>query len=383
MTWTHIKNAHIYAPEDMGTTNVLIWNGQIVAVGSDIAPPLGSEVKTINAEGSPLLPGFIDPHAHIMGASGVGGPTNRTPDQPISRLTLAGITTVVSPLGTDSLSRTLTNLLLRAEAATSEGVSAYVYTGGWATPVPIITDDALSDVTFLSRVLGIKVAIAEAMAPPMSVEQLAHYAHAAVIGGRMVNKRAVLHAHIGDRAEGLQPLWDAGKQTGLPLDRFVATHVNRNPALLDMAADFAKAGGSIDVTGQIQVERGYKQATPAANAIIKLIDANVPIERITLSTDSGGAYTQQGESRFRMAEPDTMWQTVQSLAQLGLTYTQIASIASHHASELLGLTHKGRITSGADADLLLLTPSGELNCVWSRGQLMVQNGQALVTSEYE
>ncbi|MBT5829811.1 MAG: beta-aspartyl-peptidase, partial [Candidatus Latescibacteria bacterium] len=129
MTWTHIKNAHIYAPEDMGTTNVLIWNGQIVAVGSDIAPPLGSEVKTINAEGSPLLPGFIDPHAHIMGASGVGGPTNRTPDQPISRLTLAGITTVVSPLGTDSLSRTLTNLLLRAEAATSEGVSAYVYTG--------------------------------------------------------------------------------------------------------------------------------------------------------------------------------------------------------------------------------------------------------------
>ncbi|MBT3601448.1 MAG: amidohydrolase family protein, partial [Candidatus Latescibacteria bacterium] len=109
----------------------------------------------------------------------------------------------------------------------------------------------------------------------------------------------------------------------------------------------------------------------------------VPIERITLSTDSGGAYTQQGESRFRMAEPDTMWQTVQSLAQLGLTYTQIASIASHHASELLGLTHKGRITSGADADLLLLTPSGELNCVWSRGQLMVQNGQALVTSEYE
>ncbi|MBT4139043.1 MAG: amidohydrolase family protein, partial [Candidatus Latescibacteria bacterium] len=196
-------------------------------------------------------------------------------------------------------------------------------------------------------------------------------------------KRAVLHAHIGDRAEGLQPLWDAGKQTGLPLDRFVATHVNRNPALLDMAADFAKAGGSIDVTGQIQVERGYKQATPAANAIIKLIDANVPIERITLSTDSGGAYTQQGESRFRMAEPDTMWQTVQSLAQLGLTYTQIASIASHHASELLGLTHKGRITSGADADLLLLTPSGELNCVWSRGQLMVQNGQALVTSEYE
>jgi beta-aspartyl-dipeptidase (metallo-type) len=383
MTWTHIKNAHIFAPDDLGIANVLIWNGQIVSVGSDIEPPLGTEVQTIHADDCPLLPGLIDPHAHIMGASGVGGLTNRTPDQPISHLTLAGITTVVSPLGTDSLSRTLPNLLLRAEAATAEGVSAYAYTGGWATPVPTLTGDALSDVTFLSRVLGIKVAIAEAMAPPMSVEQLAHYAHAAVIGGRLVNKHAVLHAHIGDRAEGLQPLWEAGKQCGLPLDRFVATHVNRNPALLDMAIDFAKAGGSIDVTGQIQVERGYKQATPAADAIVKLIGANVPFERITLSTDSGGAYTQQGDSRFSMAKPDTMWQTVKSLVQLGLTYTQIASVASHHVSKLLGLTHKGRIASGADADLLLLTPSGDLNCVWARGQLMVQKGQALVTSDYE
>lgn len=383
MSWTHIKNTHIYAPEDLGITNLLVWNGQIVSVGSDVAPPSGVDVQTIEAEDGPLLPGLIDPHIHIMGASGAGGPTNRTPDQPLSRLTLAGITTVVSPLGTDSLSRTLPDLLMRAEAATAEGITAYAYTGGWATPVPTLTDDALSDVTFLSRVLGIKVAIAEAMAPPLSVEQLAHYAHAAVIGGKLVNKRAVLHAHIGDRAEGLQPLWDAGKQSGLPLDRFVATHINRNPALLDMAIDFAKAGGSIDVTSQIQVERGYKQATPAANAIMKLIDAQVPFERITLSSDSGGAYTHQGESRFRMAQPNTLWQTVQSLIQMGLSYSQIASVASHHASELLGLTHKGRITSGADADLLLLTKSGALNCVWSRGQLMVQNNQALVTSDYE
>jgi len=383
MNWTHIKNAHIYAPEDLGITNILIWNEHIVAIGTDIEAPKGENVQIIEAEGCPLLPGFIDPHIHIMGASGPGGPTNRTPDQPLSRLTLAGITTVVSPLGTDSLSRTLTNLLMRAEAATAEGITAYAYTGGWCTPIPTLTGNAQSDVTFLSRVLGIKVAIAEPMAPPLSVEQLAHYAHAAVIGGRFVNKRAVLHAHIGDRPEGLQPLWEAGKQIGLPLDRFVATHINRNPALLDMAIDFAKAGGSIDVTGQIQVERGYTQATPPADAIVKLLENGAPFERITLSTDSGGAYTQQGESRFRMAEPDTMWHTIQALVQKGFNHTQIASVASYHASELLGLTHKGRIATGTDADLLLLTKSNELNSVWARGQHMVKDGQALVTSDYE
>jgi beta-aspartyl-dipeptidase (metallo-type) len=383
MTWTHIKNAHTFAPEDLGIADVLIWNGQIVSVGSDVGAPKGADVQTHDAEGCVVLPGLIDPHVHIMGASGVGGPTNRTPDQPLSRLTLSGITTVVSPLGTDSISRTLTNLLMRAEAATEEGVSAYVYTGGWATPIPTLTGDALSDVTFLSRVLGIKVAIAEPMAPPISVEQLAHYAHAAVIGGRLVNKKAVLHAHIGDRPEGLKPLWEAGRQCGLPLDRFVATHVNRNPGLLEMAIDFAKAGGSIDVTCQVQAERGYAQATPSADAIVTLIDARVPFERITLSTDSGGAYARHGKPGYAMAEPDTLWQTLQRLAQLGLSYTQIASLTAHHASELLGLKKKGRIAPGADADLLLLSKSGDLMCVWSRGRLMVQNGEALVKSDYE
>ncbi|MDA0708960.1 MAG: amidohydrolase family protein [bacterium] len=383
MTWTHIKNAHVYAPEDRGMAHVVLWNGLIVSVGPDAAPPVDADVHTVEAEGCPLLPGLIDPHAHIMGASGVGGPTNRTPDQPISRLTLAGITTVVSPLGTDSLSRTLANLLMRAEAATAEGVSAYAYTGGWAAPVPTLMGDAMSDITFLARVVGIKVAIAEAMAPPVSVDQLAHYGHAAVIGGRLVNKQAVLHAHIGDRIEGLQPLWAAGKQCGLPLDRFVATHVNRNPALLEMAAEYAKAGGSIDVTGQIRIDRGYKLATSAAEAIAKLLDAGAPFERITLSSDSGGAFRSGDESRFRMAEPDSLWQTVRRLQQMGFSHTQIASVASRHAADLLGLSHKGRIASAADADVLLLSPDGDLNCVWSRGRLMVEHNRAIVTSDYE
>jgi len=382
MSWLKIENAHVFAPEDLGVMNVVCWNGQVVSVGGDVDVP--SDAEVVDADGCTLLPGLVDPHAHIMGASGPGGPTNRTPDQSISRLTRAGITTVVSPLGTDSVSRSIPALLMRAEAATLEGVSAYAYTGGWCNPVPTLTGDPQSDVTFLARVLGIKVAISEALAPPMSVDELAHLAHAAVVGGRFVNKCAVLHAHIGDRAEGLMPLWEAGKKTGLPLDRFVATHVNRNPGLLDQAVDFAKAGGSVDVTGQIQVERGYAEATPAAEALVKMVDLGVPFERLTLSTDSGGAYSLAGETgRFRMAEPDTLWQAVQALKQMGWTWTQIASVASFHAAELLGLTHKGRILVGVDADLLLLNVDGELDRVWSGGRLMVLGGETVVRGDYE
>jgi beta-aspartyl-dipeptidase (metallo-type) len=383
MRWLHIKNAHVYAPEDLGVVNVVIWNGQAVSVGLDAEPPSGVDVEVLEAEGRSLLPGLVDPHAHIMGASGVGGPLSRSGGQPLSALMRAGITTVVSPLGTDSLSRTLPDLLMRAETSTAEGVTAFVYTGGWCNPVPTVMDDAQADVAFLPRVLGIKVAIAEAMAPPMSVTELEHYAHAAVIGGRFAGKQAVLHAHIGDRKEGLQPLWDAGRASGLPLDRFVATHVNRNPGLLEMAADFAKAGGSVDVTGQIQVVRGYGQAILAAEAILQFVEGGVPFERVTLSTDSGGSYVYQGEDRFRMAEPGTMWQTVQALVQAGMGWTQIASVASHHAANLLGLLHKGRICEGADADLLLLSADGNLDCVWSGGRLMVRGGDSVVKGDYE
>ena len=383
MHWLHIKNAHVYSPKDFGVVNVVIWNGQIVSVGEHAEPLSDANVETVEAEGRPLLPGLIDPHVHIMGASGAGGPLSRSTVQPLSELTCAGITTVVTPLGTDSLSRTIPNLLMQAETSTAEGVTAYVYTGGWCNPVPTLTGDAQTDVAFLPRVLGIKVAIAEPMAPPMSVTELEHYAHAAVIGGRFANKQAVLHAHIGDRPEGLQPLWDAGKSSGLPLDRFMATHINRNPALLEMAIDFAKAGGNIDVTGQIQVERGYGQATPAADAILKLIDADTPLERITLSTDSGGSYIQQSEEHFCMADPATMWQTVQALANAGMDWTQIASIASHHAAQTLGLTQKGQIIEGADADLLLLNSDGELDAVWSGGKQMVSKGKPIIRSDYE
>jgi len=383
MRWLHIKDAHIFAPENLGILNVTIWNGQIVSIGEKSEPPSGVDTKIIEAEGRPLLPGLIDPHAHIMGASGVGGPLSRSAVQPLSQLTQAGITTVVSPLGTDSLSRTIPDLLMRAETSTAEGVTAYAYTGGWCNPVPTLTGDPQADVTFLPRILGIKVAIAEPMAPPMSVTELEHYAHAAVIGGRFADKQAILHAHIGDRAEGLLPLWEAGKSSGLPLDRFVATHINRNPGLLEMAIDFARAGGSIDVTGQIQDVRGYRQATPAAAAILKLIEANVPFERITLSTDSGGSYIHLNEGRFQMAEPGTMWQTVQALANSGMNLTQIASVASHHAATLLGLTHKGQIAEGVDADLLLLSSDGDLDSVWSGGRLMAQQGKAVVIGDYE
>ncbi|MCH2665562.1 beta-aspartyl-peptidase, partial [bacterium] len=231
-----IKNAQVYAPEDLGINDVLVAGDRIIDLGTEVWPV--GEPTIVQAEGRPLIPGLIDTHIHVMGASGANGPLSRSSEMPLSWITLAGITTVVSPLGTDSLSRNIPSLLSRAAALTYEGINAYIYTGGWRNPVPTLTGDPQADMAYIDKVLGIKVAIAERGSPPLTVDDLCHLAQAAVIGGEIAGKKGILHAHIGDRPEGLDPLRQAIEASAIRPDRFVATHANRNPHLWAQAFEF-------------------------------------------------------------------------------------------------------------------------------------------------
>ncbi len=108
--------------------------------------------------------------------------------------------------------------------------------------------------------------------------------------GNCLGKEAVLHAHVGDRAEGLRPLEEAVVRTGLPIHQFVATHVNRNPNLWEQAIEYAKSGGSIDITTMQKPEAGYPKAIHASRAILDALEKGVPISRITMSSDGGAGY---------------------------------------------------------------------------------------------
>lgn len=376
-----IKNAHVYAPEDLGTQDVLCAGDRIIDVGTEVWPV--GEPTVYQAEGRALIPGLIDTHIHVMGASGAGGPGTRSPEMPLSWITLAGITTVASPLGTDSLSRTIPALLSRAAALTGEGINAYAYTGGWRNPIPTLTGDPQADLAFVDRVLGIKVAISEKGAPPFSVEDLWHLAQAAVIGGGIAGKNGILHAHVGDLDAGLEPLRQAVEASGIAPDRFVATHVNRNPGLWAQAFDFAKAGGGVDLTTQIQRDRGYPNAIEPDRALLELFDADVPRDTVTVSTDAGGSYPLPGsKGGFAMAEPMTLFETLQKVLRSGVDLADLLPLVTSNPADRLGLP-KGRIRDGADADLVLLTENNEIDCVWSRGRLMVSEGDAVVRSDYE
>ncbi len=60
-----LKNAYVIpvAGDDLPSASILIQEGKIRAIGRDVAAPAG--VKTIDLSGYCVMPGIIDPHAHI------------------------------------------------------------------------------------------------------------------------------------------------------------------------------------------------------------------------------------------------------------------------------------------------------------------------------
>jgi beta-aspartyl-dipeptidase (metallo-type) len=387
MNWMLLRGGHVFDPTDRGIADLLVLDGRIVAVGTKLPAPEGiGEGQVLSVADRLVLPGLIDGHIHVMGASGSGGPTTRTTDLQIERIAGAGVTTVISPLGADSLSRTIPALLARAATLTSEGISAYCYTGGWQRPVPTLTGDPQADVAFIDRVVGVKVAISEPLAPLYSVKELCGLAHAAYTGGRLAGKGAVLHTHIGDLPEGLQPLQEVQRRTGIPADRMVATHVNRNPHLWKQALEYAQVGGSLDLTGMQRPETGHPEAMPAAAAIREALAAGIPPSRLTLSTDSGAAYPRFNEEGHAvgqyMAGPDSLLTVMRELVRDGLTWGQAVSYATRHTAERLGLRLKGRLAAGCDADVLILTSDGEVDRVFARGRLLVEGGTPVVRGPF-
>ena len=104
MTAVLIKNADVYAPEHLGTTDVFIVNDKIVAVGKDLTVNVPG-METVDAKGRVMMPGVIDQHIHVTGGGGEAGPVSRCPEASLHEFIEAGITTVVGVSGTDSETR--------------------------------------------------------------------------------------------------------------------------------------------------------------------------------------------------------------------------------------------------------------------------------------
>lgn len=382
-----LKNAHVFAPEDIGLQFLLIGGGKILWMGKrieDLPAALGTEV--IDLRGAPLIPGIIDGHAHLTGGGGESGFRSRVPPLLPGHFTLAGVTSVVGVLGTDDTTRNTAGLLAQTRGLREEGLNAWCHTGGYHLPAVTLTGSVRDDIVHLGPVIGVgEVAISDHRSSQPTFDELLRLASDAHVAGLITGKAGILHLHLGDGARGLKFVRDALDTTELPARVFNPTHVNRRKGLFAEALDVAARGCTIDITA-FPVMEG-EDAYSADQALLMYLDSQLPADRVTISSDGGGClpqFNEQGEIiHMDIGQASSLLETMQQLLRAGKDASTILPAFTSNVAKLLRFHQKGRIAAGLDADLLVLDEQFELRDVMLGGNWHVRDGKQVVFGQFE
>ena len=379
---THLRHARVFAPEPLGTLDLLVAGETLVALGPELGPlPQALRCRSIDLQGATVIPGLIDAHAHLSGGGGEAGPATRIRALTRADLLEAGVTTVVGLLGTDTTTRSMTDLVARALGLRAEGLSAYCWTGGYSLPVATLTGSVRGDLAFVDPVIGVgELAVSDHRSSQPTLDELLRVAADCHVGGLMSGKAGVLHLHLGNGERGLELVRRALDGSELPARTFHPTHVNRRLALFDEAEALTRRGVTIDVTAFPSVE---DDELSAADAIERHLHAGLPPERVTCSTDAGGCLpTFDAEGRMTamdVGRATTLLETLRELSARGLPLDVALRPLTVNVAEALRLRKKGRLAPGMDADLAILDDRGALLGVMARGAML--SGQWLERRE--
>ncbi|MFZ5634956.1 MAG: beta-aspartyl-peptidase [Pseudomonadota bacterium] len=384
---TLLRNAHVFAPEDLGLRQLLIGGGRILWIGEPTeAAPVIPGLDTVDLGGQRLMPGLIDAHAHVTGGGGEGGFATRVPPVPLSSFTTAGVTSVVGVLGTDDLARSPGELLASVYALREQGLGAWAWCGGYHVPPATLTGSVRGDIVYLDPVIGAgELAISDHRSSQPTFDEFLRIAADCHVAGLMTGKAGVLHLHLGDGPRGLDLVRRALDDTELPSRVFHPTHVNRRRALFEEALQLARRGCTVDVTA-FPVEDG-EDAWSAADAWERYRAAGAPPERITISSDAGGCLpTFDGDGRLcRMdvGRSHALVGTIRTLLERGHPLDAVLPAFTRNVARSLRLPRKGEISIGADADLVALDADGRVSDVMAQGAWHVRDGEPVRVGPFE
>jgi beta-aspartyl-dipeptidase (metallo-type) len=384
---TLIRNAELYDPDPRGRASLLVAGERVVWVGREVpAMDRALPVEEVDVEGRRVIPGLIDAHVHLTGGGGEAGYETRVPPIALSRLTTGGVTTAVGVLGTDDVVRTTTELVAAARGLTAEGLTAYALTGGYHVPPVTATGSVRRDMVLIDLILGVgELAISDHRSSQPTLDELLRIAGDAHVGGLMTGKAGIVHLHVGDGARGLELVRHALERSELPPAVFNPTHVNRRRALFEEALALSERGCTVDITA-FPVEEG-EDAWSAADALVRYLDAGLPPARVTVSSDGGGClpvFDAEGRvSGMDVGRASAAGDTLRELLARGQALERVLPAFTSNPARLLRLGRKGHLAPGADADLLVLGPAGEIADVMARGRWHVRQGRPVVRGTFE
>ncbi len=377
-----IKGAYVYGPDALGVKDVLVVNGKVAAIQKDLTVTGVANLEVNDATGKILTPGFIDQHIHVTGGGGEGGPKTRTPEVNLSELISVGTTGVVGASGTDSISRSIENLLAKVRGLQDEGVSAWMYTSNYAYPPTTLTGSVRKDMFIVPEVLGVKLALGDHRSSMPTMQEVLHLLTDIRVAGMVAGKIGVLHVHLGN-IHGAFEMFDEIIEKGMPIRHIRPTHCARDKYVFDKALDFARKGGHIDITtgGSCCFEKPADAVEAVWNA--DGIDPTL----LTISTDGHGSvpkFNDKGEVvGLGVGGVGDNLKTVKELISRGHGPEVVLPLVTSNVSKGLELKGKGVVELEGSADINIFDKDWNLTDVYSKGVQMMKDRGLKVIGTYE
>jgi len=357
-----IKNGELYSPEYQGYIDILLCMDKVVSIkkrGNISIEGFTEPIQIIDADGMTIVPGFIDQHVHFLGGGGKLGYASRAGALKFDDIIRFGVTTAISSLGVDSYLKNLDTLLIRARELGSEGLTAYILTGGFQLPLKSITGDVYNDLIYIDKVIGIgEIGLSDSYSSQPNIEEIIRILANSKAVGALTEKPGIVFIHIGPGSKGMKLIFDIINNSDLPVKQFVVTHVNRSIELLEEAIKFAKLGGRIDITTGISPEFGIEGSITPYDALNYVFKNSVSIDNVTLSSDAGG-FRSVDDNNNKIDDvlllSRTLLDTIkESKKRHNIKFSDVLKTITVNPARIWDLSKKGEIKTYNDADLVFL-----------------------------
>jgi N-acetylglucosamine-6-phosphate deacetylase len=378
-----LKNANVVLPDrELAGTAVLVENGKIAALGSEIRE---SAAEEIDLSGTTLLPGFIDVHIH--GAVGVDV-MEATPRQLLEvseYLATQGVTGWLPTLvpGSDENYQSVAAAISEAVHASAGGdgdgarILGVHYEGPFVNSAQCGALHVEHFKTYSSPADLDSLPVSDELARMIT---LAPEVQGGVELVRELTRRGwvVSIGHTRASLETLDAALSAGARHMTHFMNAMSPLHHRSPGPIawglshdDVTVDMIADGTHLDpfmlkLLVKIKGVRGISLISDAIAAAGKG-DGDYAIWGETISVKNGRTSNASGSIAGSVI---TMLDAVRTMRSLGLSYVDIAQMASTNPARLLGLDHEcGSIEPGKRADLVALDADGSVHLALQGGVL--------------